>query len=158
MSRSRRITCAMILLAVVSASAADRGSLLVDSYGKLLRIGTDGTVRTLAVSIGLAALSPDGQKAAFTWNEDPGNPQRSSQILSVVPSGGGTAEKVAQLPQGSHFGSLDWLPDASALVFEGEKGHLFIASLSADGGTLRDLGPGIRDSAFHRTHRQLCMR
>jgi len=141
MSRSRRITCAMILLAVVSASAADRGSLLVDSYGKLLRIGTDGTVRTLAVSIGLAALSPDGQKAAFTWNEDPGNPQRSSQILSVVPSGGGTAEKVAQLPQGSHFGSLDWLPDASALVFEGEKGHLFIASLSADGGTLRDLGP-----------------
>jgi Tol biopolymer transport system component len=141
MFRSRLITCSLFLLAVVSASAADRGSLLVDSYGKLLRIGTDGSVRILAPSFGIAALSPDGQKTAFTWNEDPKNPQRTSQILSLIPSDGGTAQKIVQLPQGSHFGSLEWLPDGSALLFEGEKGHLFVANLSGAGGSPRDLGP-----------------
>jgi Tol biopolymer transport system component len=144
-TRTRILSLSMLMTflftAVAAGAAADRGNLLVDNYGRLLLIGTDGTSRTLAPSFGLAALSPDGQKVAFTWNENPRDLQGSSQVLSVVPRGGGSAQQITQLPRGSHFRSLGWLPDGTAIVFEGKEGHLFLASLSSIGGPLRDFGP-----------------
>jgi len=130
----------LILMALGAGIAAERGNLLVDSYGQLLLIGTDGTTRTLAPSIGLAALSPDGGNVAFTRNENPRELQ-SPQILSVVPASGGSARLITQVPRGSHFESLGWMPDGSAVVFQGKDGHLFIATLASGSGAMRDLGP-----------------
>ena len=131
----------LIFTALAAGMAADRGNLVVDNYGKLLLISTDGTQRVLGDSMILAALSPDGQNLAFVRDENPRAFPNSSQILSVMPTGGGTAKQITELPRGAHFGSLGWLPDGSAIVFEGKDGHLFLGDLSLNGGAPRDLGP-----------------
>jgi Tol biopolymer transport system component len=68
---------------------------------------------------------------AFTRNED----------LAVVPISGGAAKQITKLPRGAHFGSLQWLPDGSAILYEGQGGHLYIAFLSGNPPSPRDLGP-----------------
>jgi Tol biopolymer transport system component len=128
-------------VALASAVAADNGKLLVDTYGKLLLIGTDGTQQVLSESIIVAALSPDGRRVAFTHDENPRAFPNSSQIVSVVSIAGGTVERIAELPAGSHFGSVDWLPDGSGIVYEGKDGDLFIAPISPNGSAPRNLGP-----------------
>ena len=72
MFTKRTVIFTFLTLMVLGAClAAERGDLLVESYGKLLLIGADGTQRTLAPLIGLTALSPDGGRIAFTQNENP---------------------------------------------------------------------------------------
>ena len=131
----------LILAALAVGIAADGGNLLVDSYGKLLLIRTDGTQQVLGDSIIFGALSLDGQKFAFTHDENPRTFPNPSQILSVMPAAGGTAKQIAKLPPGAHFGSLGWLPDGNGIVYEGKDGNLFMARLSLNGSALRDLGP-----------------
>src|SRR5262245_30916793 len=121
------------------------GNLLVESSGKLLLIGIDGTQRVLADSVIFAALSPDGHSLAFTHDENPQASSNSSQILSVMPTGGGVPKRIAQLSPGAHFESLGWMRDGSAVVYQGREGHLFLATLSASGTTPRDLGPWYQD-------------
>jgi len=130
----------LTLTAFAAGIAADRGNLVVDNYGKLFLISTDGRQRILGDSMTLGALSPDGQNLAFIRDENPQASPNSSQILSVMPIGGGAAKQITQLPRGAHFGSLGWWPDGSAVVFEGKDGHLFLAAL-LNGGAPRDLGP-----------------
>ena len=131
----------LILAAFAAGIAAEGGNLLVDSYGKLLLIRTDGTQRVIGDSMILAALSPDGQKLAFTHAENPRAVPNSSQILAVVTTEGGIAKEITRLPPGAHFGSVGWLPDGNGIVYEGKDGHLFIAPVSLNGSVTRDLGP-----------------
>jgi len=132
--RMARITILGICIVAAFAAgiAAERGNLLVDSYGKLLLIRADGTQQVIRDSIISAALSPDGQKLAFTHAENPRAVPNSSQILSVMPTEGGTAKEITRLPPGPRFGSLGWLPDGNVIVYEGKDGHLFIAPVSSD--------------------------
>jgi len=134
----------LLFTTVATGIATDGGTLLVESYGKLLLIGTDGTKRVLVDSMILAALSPDGRNVAFTQDENPRAPANSTQILSVIPTSGGVPKRIAQLLRG-HFESLGWLPDGSAVVFQGKDGHLFLANLSATAGAPRDVGPWYQD-------------
>jgi Tol biopolymer transport system component len=131
----------LILVALASAVAADTGKLLVDTYGKLLLIAPDGSQQVLSESMIVAALSPDGRRVAFSHDENPRSFPNTSQILSVVSIAGGTVERIAKLPSGSHFGSVDWLPDGSGIVYEGKDGNLFIAPISPNGSAPRNLGP-----------------
>src|SRR5262245_46903157 len=84
--------------------AADTGNLLVDSYGKLLLIGPDGTQNVLRDSIITASLSPDGRRAAFTYDENPRAFPNSSQILSVMTVPDGRSQQMSNLAHGSHDG------------------------------------------------------
>jgi len=68
----------------------------------------DGVQRSVAPSIGLAALSPDGRNVAFTQNENPRELQ-SSQMLSVVPGGPRKRAAVAQIPRARTLKSLEWM-------------------------------------------------
>src|SRR6266700_1149020 len=61
----------LTLTAFAARIAADRGNLVVDNYGKLFLISTDGRQRILGDSMTLGALSPDGQNLAFTRDENP---------------------------------------------------------------------------------------
>jgi len=131
----------LILTALAAGIAADSGKLLVDTYGKLLLIGTDGSQQILSESVILAALSPDGRRVAFTHDENPRAFPNTSQILSVVPVAGGTMEQITKLPTGSHFGSVDWLPDGNSIAYEGKDGNLFISRISSTGSVPRNLGP-----------------
>jgi Tol biopolymer transport system component len=131
----------VVILAVVATGiAADTENLLVDNYGKLLLIGQDGAQRVLRDSIITASYSPDGLKAAFTYDDNPRAFPNSSQVLSVMTVAGGTSEEITKLPPRSHFESIGWLPDGSAVIYEGKDGHLFIAPLSLKGSAPRDLG------------------
>jgi Tol biopolymer transport system component len=127
--------------ALLAAIAADPGNLVVDNGGTLLLIRPDGTQRVVGSPVTLGALSPDGQYLAFTHDENPRAFPNSTQMLSVMPVRGGTTKQVTQLPVGSHFASLDWLPNGNAILFEGKDGHLFLAALSTNGGAPRDFGP-----------------
>src|SRR5712671_898281 len=141
MSTKRTVIFTFLMLMALGAGiAAERGSLLVESYGKRMLSGMDGVQRSLAPSIGLAALSPDGRNVAFTQNENPRELQ-SAQMLSIVPVGGGSARLIGQIPSGSHFESLGWMPDGNAVVFQGKGGHLFIAAIASGSAAPRDLGP-----------------
>jgi Tol biopolymer transport system component len=131
----------LVLMALAAGIAADGGKLLVDTYGKLLLIGPDGSQQVLGESVIVAALSPDGRHVAFTRDENPRAFPNTSQILSVIPVAGGPAEQITKLPTGSHFGSVDWLPDGSAIAYEGKDGNLFISPISPTGSVARNLGP-----------------
>src|SRR4030095_3853151 len=62
MVRAQTTILSLLLFTTLAAGiAADGGNLLVESYGKLLLIGMDGTQRVLVDSMILAALSPDGR-------------------------------------------------------------------------------------------------
>jgi Tol biopolymer transport system component len=130
----------LIIIMLATAVAAGPGTLLVETSGKLLAIGTDDTTRVVTESMISAAISRDGQNLAFTRNEDP-RATNSPQVLSVIPLNGGVAKPVARVSSGVHFGSIAWLPDASAIIFEGKDGHLFLANPALNGATPRDLGP-----------------
>jgi Tol biopolymer transport system component len=122
-----------------AATAAGSGTLLVDTYGKLLAIGTDGATRVVTESMISAVFSRDGQNLAFTRNEDP-RATSSAQVLSVISVNGGVATQIARVESGTHFESIGWLPDGSAIIFEGKGGHLFLAKLPFNEAP-RDLGP-----------------
>jgi len=135
------ILVATVISTVLSVGiAADTGNLLVDSYGKLLLIGPDGMQSVLRDSTIIGSLSPDGRRAAFTYDENPRAFPNSSQVLSVMSVPGGTPQQITKLPPGSHFGSIGWLPDGSGIIYEGREGHLFIAPLSGNASAARDLG------------------
>src|SRR2546422_7169484 len=116
---------------VAGATAGDSG-LLVESYGKLLLVRTDGTGRVLSDSTNSAALSPYGQTLAFTT---------PSQVLSIMPVAGGPPKQIVKLPAGSHFGQIDWMKDGRSLLYEGQGGNLFVIPTSQGGTNPRDLGP-----------------
>src|SRR6478672_8614873 len=84
----------LVLMALVSAVAADTGKLLVDTYGKLLLIDPDGSQQVLSESMIVAALSQDGRRVALTHDENPRAFPNTSQILSVVSIAGGTVERI----------------------------------------------------------------
>ena len=82
MATTRTTILGFLILTVLAAGmGADRGNLVVDNYGKLLLISTDGTQRVLVDSMILAALSPDGQNLAFVRDQNPRAFPNSSQIL-----------------------------------------------------------------------------
>src|SRR5262245_38062251 len=146
------IRIALLLATVMSivldvGVAADTGNLLVDSYGKLLLIGPDGTQNVLRDSTITASLSSDGRRAAFTYDENPRAFPNSSQVLSVMSVPGGTPQQIAKLAPGSHFGSIGWLPDGNGIIYEGQQGHLFIASLSGTAAP-QDLGGWYQGFSF----------
>lgn len=159
MSRTRPAILSLLLVTAFAAGfSADGGSLLVESSGKLLLIGIDGTQRTLVSSMILAALSPDGQNVAFTYDESPRASSNSSQILSVMPTAGGVPKRITQLPRGAHFESLGWLPDGSAVLYQGKDGHLFLATLLPGGSAPRDLGPWYQDFSVSPDGSKSCTR
>jgi WD40 repeat protein len=131
MSVKRAAAFVLVCAALAAGAAGDTAGILVDVYGKLLLIRSDGTQQALSDSAISAALSQDGKMLAFTRNED----------LAVVPISGGAAKQITKLPRGAHFGSLQWLPDGSAILYEGQGGHLYIAFLSGNPPSPRDLGP-----------------
>jgi Tol biopolymer transport system component len=137
-----RITIIGILLirALVLNAATDTGNLLVDSYGKLFLIGTDGTQRAVVDSAVIASLSPDGRNLAFVVDENPRAIPKSSQILFTMPLTSGTRIEISRLSPGEHFRSVGWMPDSSAVVYEGTAGNLFIAPVPASGAAPRNLG------------------
>ena len=137
----RTATFGILLTAIFAAAAvaAAPEALLVDIYGKVLIIGTDGSMRVVTESMVSAVFSRDGQNLAFTRSEDP-RATSSPQVLSVISVNGGVARQIARVESGKHFGSIGWLPDGSAIVFEGKDGHLFLAKLSLNEAP-RDLGP-----------------
>src|SRR5215510_11507915 len=126
----RTATLGILVTAVfaAAAAAAPPEALLVDIYGKVLIIGTDGATRVVTEPMISAVFSRDGQSLAFTRNEDP-RATSSPQTLSVISVNGGVARQIARVESGTHFGSVGWLPDGSAIVFEGKDGHLFLAKL-----------------------------
>ena len=109
----------LIFATLVAGIAADSGTLLVESYGKLFFIRTDTTQQDLGDSIISAVLSRDGRKLAFTQVENPRSVPNSSQILSVMTLGGGLTRQISKLPAGAHFGSIGWLPDGNAVHLRG---------------------------------------
>jgi Tol biopolymer transport system component len=136
----RGILICSVAMVFATAFAADLGNLIVDNSGRLLLISNDGASRTLVDSMISAAMSPDGRTVAFTSYENPKALLDSSQILSVMSTSGGASRRILQLPNGAHFGSIGWLPDGRAILFEGKEGHLFLATVSSEP-ALRDLGP-----------------
>src|SRR5215813_1245451 len=117
----RRATLGILVTAIFASAvaAAPPEALLVDIYGKALIIGTDGATRVVAESMTSAVFSRDGQNLAFTRSEDP-RAINSPQALSVISVNGGVARQIARVEGGTHFGSIGWLPDGSAIVYEGK--------------------------------------
>src|SRR5262245_58062027 len=138
---SRVVAVVLALGALASGMAADDGNLLVDNYGKLLFISPGGSQQVLRDSIIVASLSPDGRGVALTYDDNPRAFPNSSQILSVLTIATGTSEQITKLPPGSHFGSVGWLPDGTAVVYEGKDGNLFVAPWPLNGSARRNLGP-----------------
>jgi len=81
-----------MLMALGAGIGAEREILLVESYGKLMLIGMDGVQRSVAPSIGLAALSPDGRNVAFTQNE---NPRETAKFSDALCRPGGRRKRAA---------------------------------------------------------------
>ena len=130
----------IVMTVLVTGSAAGTENLLVDTYGKLLLIEPNGMQRVLRDSIITASYSPDGRKVALTYDENPRAFPNSSQVLSVMTLEGGAPEQITKLPARSHFGSIGWMPDGSAVIYEGAEGNLFIAPLPSSGSVPRNLG------------------
>jgi Tol biopolymer transport system component len=135
MARKHKSAMGVVLFTMLAiATLADPGHLVVENSGKLLLISPEGKQTVLPVSMISAAVSPDGKNVAFTHDENP-------QALSIATIAGGNLRQIAQLPKGARFGSLGWLPDGSAVIFEGKERHIFLATISPNAGAPRDLGP-----------------
>jgi dipeptidyl aminopeptidase/acylaminoacyl peptidase len=98
----------------------------------------DGTVRPLAVLSEIAApslgdLSPDGTRLLVRSHLSP----ESEQALWVVPVGGGSARRVANIL--AHDAA--WMPDGHSILYAAGN-DLFVTHLGDDGSTLVAHLPG----------------
>src|SRR6266545_1742642 len=106
-------------------SASDSGHLLVAVSGKLVLMRPDGTQDLLADSHNSAALAPDGRHVAFTIVTP------TTQTFVVMNLVNRTQREILTLPQGAHFGDIDWAPDGRAIAYQvivsGKSDDLFLA-------------------------------
>jgi Tol biopolymer transport system component len=97
---------------------------------------------TTSKNIALASWSPDGQMIAFTQSDPGGRGTCETELcgLWLIESDGGNVRQVpVEMPYSWHFGSLDWSPDGSRLVFSGGDDSSVVWSVRLDGTDLRPI-------------------
>jgi WD40 repeat protein len=114
----------------------------------LIRLVTVNTAtreeRTITTNknIALASWSPDGRTIAFTQSDPGGRGGCETEMCSLwlIESDGNSVRQVpVEMPYSWVYGSLDWSPDGSRLVFSGGDDSSVVWSVRLDGTDLRPI-------------------
>ena len=149
-------------------AGSDAHNLLVTTGDrKLTLVHPDGVQELISEEAAGASFSPDGLSLAYVvWHmrEQPKGVWNCDCKLMVMNLSTHATREIVQLPPEASFGQMGWSPDGSAIAYEfvvREKGKgrndLILAPFPPERGPARNLGTGIKGSAFHRTVHVLSM-